>query len=200
MQVKSLYPHGYHKTDKNGRPIYIEIISKVNLTDLFKVTTEERMMKNYVKGYERLMNHIFPSCSKSAGKLIEQSLTILDMKDIGMGILVGKTKEFLKIASDIGQNYYPEMLGDMFLINTSFMFSAVYSVASAFIDEKTRKKIHVEKSGYAKKLLELVDAENLPEFFGGKCTCSGIEGGCLYADIGPWNPKGGMNNLLNGDN
>jgi hypothetical protein len=194
LQVKAIYPHGYHKTDKSGRPIYIELISKVNLTELFKITSEDRMMKYYIKEYERLMKYRFPSCSKSAGKLIEQSLTILDMDGIGMGMLAGKTRDFVKIASDIGQNYYPEMLGTMFLVNTSFFFSAVWSVVQGFIDEKTRKKINVEKGGYAKKLLELVDAENLPTFLGGTCTCSHIQGGCLYADIGPWNPQGGLNN------
>jgi len=192
MKVKAMYPHGYHRTDKSGRPIYIEQISKVNLSELFKVTTEDRMMKYYIKEYERLMKYRFPACSKQAGKLIEQSLTILDMEGIGMSILGGKTKEFVKIASDIGQNYYPEMLGTMFLINTSFLFSAVWSLVQGFIDEKTRNKIKVEKSGFAKKLLELVDAENLPKFLGGNCECLSIDGGCLYADIGPWNPKGGV--------
>ena len=175
-----------------GRPIYIELMSKVNLTDLFKITTEDRMMKYYIKGYERLMKDRFPSCSRTKGVLIEQSLTILDMGGVGLGMVVGKTKEFIKIASDIGQNYYPEMLGTMFLVNTSFLFGAVWSLVKGFIDEKTRNKVKVEKSDYAKKLLELVEPESLPTFFGGKCTCSHIEGGCLFSDAGPWNPEGGL--------
>lgn len=192
MAVKKIYPHGYHKTDKLGRPIYIELISKVNLTELFKHTTEDRMKSNYIKEYERLMKYRFPACSRSAGKIIEQSLAILDMEGIGISILSGKTKEFVKIASDIGQNYYPEMLGQMFLINTSFFFSAVWTIVKGFVDEKTRNKICVEKSSYQKKLLELVEADNLPSFLGGNCTCPGIEGGCLYADCGPWNLQAGM--------
>jgi hypothetical protein len=190
LQVKTIYPHGYHKTDKMGRPIYIELMCKVNLTNLFKITTEDRMMKYYIKGYERLMKKRFPACSRAKGVIIEQSLTILDMDGIGLGMVVGKTKEFVKIASDIAQNYYPEMLGAMYLINTSFLFGAVWSLVKGFIDEKTRNKIKVEKSNYTKKLLEVVDAENLPTFFGGNCTCSHIEGGCLFSDIGPWNPNG----------
>jgi hypothetical protein len=197
MEVKKIYPHGYHKTDKTGRPIYIELISKVNLTELFKITSEERMMKYYIKEYERLMKYRFPSCSRACGKIIEQSLTIIDVESVGLGLLTGQTKQFLKIASDIGQNYYPEMLGTMFLINTGFFFNAVWTICKGFVDEKTRNKIHLEKSGYAKKLLELVDSENLPSILGGTCTCSHIEGGCLYADIDPWNPEGGLGKALN---
>jgi hypothetical protein len=42
------------------------------------------------------------------------------------------------------------------------------------------------------KLLELVDPQNLPNIIGGECTCPHIENGCLYSDIGPWNPRGGI--------
>jgi hypothetical protein len=192
VKVKGIYPHGYHKTDKLGRPIYLELISKVNITELFKATTEERMMKYYIKEYERQVNIRFAHCSKAVGKLIEQTFIILDMEGIGISHLTGKTREFLKIASNIAQDYYPEMLGTMYLVNTSFFFSAVWSIVKGFLDEKTTNKIKVEKSGYAKKLLEHVDAENLPTFFGGTCTCSHVEGGCLFSDQGPWNPQGGL--------
>jgi hypothetical protein len=192
MDVKGIYPHGYHKTDKTGRPIYIELISKVNLDNLFKITKEERMMKYYIKEYERLMKYRFPSCSRAAGKLVEQSLTILDVEKVGVGVLVGKVKQFLNLAIDIGQNYYPEMLGDMYLINTGFFFNALWVLVKGFFDEKTRKKFKLVGSSFQKKLLEHVDSENLPKFLGGNCTCSHVTGGCLYADIGPWNPEGGL--------
>jgi len=116
----------------------------------------------------------------------------MNVEGIGLSLLVGQTKKFLKLAADIAQDYYPEMLGTMFLINSSFAFNLVWSVAKGFMDAKTVAKINLEKSKYQPKLLELVDEENLPSFFGGKCTCSHIEGGCMLADIGPWNPKGGL--------
>lgn len=192
MDVKKIYPHTYHKTCKEGRPIYIEQINKVDLDVLFKTTTEDRMLRYYIKEYERTQIYRLPACSKAVNKFIEQSIVILDMDGVGLGILTGKVKQFMKIASDLAQNYYPETLYKMFLINTSFFFSAVWTIVKAFIDEKTRNKVNVEKSAYQKKLLEYISEENLPSFLGGKCTCSEIEGGCFYSDIGPWNPKGGI--------
>ena len=98
---------------------------------------------------------------------------------------------FLKLASNVSQNYYPEMLGNMMLINTTFFFKAIWLMVKHFVDEKTRTKIIVERSSYLKKLLEFVDKENIPEMFGGDCKCTEF-GGCLWSDIGPWNPKGGI--------
>lgn len=47
-QVQEVYPHGYHKTDKLGRPCYIERIGKLDVVKLFEITNEERMVKHYI--------------------------------------------------------------------------------------------------------------------------------------------------------
>ena len=76
MDVKKIYPHTYHKTCKEGRPIYIELLNKVNMDTLFKATTEERILKYYIKEYERTQIYRLPSCSKVVNKFIEQSIVI----------------------------------------------------------------------------------------------------------------------------
>ena len=194
LRVKKIYPHGYHKTDKLGRPIYIELISKINLDELFKTTTDERLIKYYVQEYERLMKYRFPSCSKRMGKIIDQSFTILDLEGIGVTNLIGRTRKFLSIATKIGQDYYPENMGIMFLINTSSFFTLLWSIVKKFLDPKTVGKIQIEGKNYRNKLLEFVHEDDLPNIVGGNCTCSHIEGGCLFSDIGPWNPIGGLSN------
>lgn len=192
LEVKKIYPHGYHKIDKLGRPIYIELISKIDLKKLFSITTEKRLIQYYIQEYERVMHYRFKACSKLKGEVVDQSFTILDLEGIGVTAMIGKTKKFLQIATTIGQDYYPENLGGMFIVNISGLFSVLWGMVKGFIDEKTKKKIQVEKKDYKNKLLEIVDEENLPTFFGGTCTCSHIEGGCLFSDIGPWNPEGGL--------
>ncbi len=192
IEVKKLYPHGYHRTDKLGRPIYIELYDKTDVKGLFKITTEENMVKYYIKQYERQMKYIFPACSAVVQKPIEQSCTILDANEIGITSLVGPIKGFLKLASDIGQDYYPEMLGKMTIVNVGFLFRAIWSMVKGFIDPKTQAKITLLKSNYKDELLKLVDEDKLPSFFGGKCTCENFLYGCLGSDIGPWNPEGGI--------
>jgi hypothetical protein len=46
--VLAVYPHGYHKTDKKGRPIYIERQGMLNIDALFRITTEERLVQHYI--------------------------------------------------------------------------------------------------------------------------------------------------------
>jgi hypothetical protein len=192
VQIKKLYPHGYHKTDKQGRPIYIELYDKTDVKGLFKITTEDKMVKYYIKQYERQIKYIFPACSAVVKRPVEQSCTVLDANGIGITSLFGPIKGFVKLASDIGQDYYPEMLGKMTIVNVGFLFRAVWSLVKSFIDPKTQNKINLLKSTYKDDLLVLIDEENLPHFFGGKCTCSGFLYGCLGSDIGPWNPEGGV--------
>ena len=83
-------------------------------------------------------------------------------------------------------------MGVMFIINCGSFFGLLWNLVKGFLDPKTREKIKVEGSKYQNKLLEFIDSENLPSFLGGSCTCSHIEGGCLFSDIGPWNPEGGL--------
>ena len=43
---------------------------------------------------------------------------------------------------------------------------------------------------YKEKVFEYIAPDNLPTFLGGNCRCQHITGGCLYCDIGHWNPEG----------
>eukprot|EP01017_Pseudomicrothorax_dubius_P025728 TRINITY_DN2810_c0_g1_i2.p1 TRINITY_DN2810_c0_g1~~TRINITY_DN2810_c0_g1_i2.p1 ORF type:complete len:183 (-),score=47.57 TRINITY_DN2810_c0_g1_i2:606-1154(-) len=155
-QVKMFYPHGYYKTDREGRPLYIERIGLLDLTKLFQVTTEERLIKYYIQSYELLINKIFPACSKAAGKRIEQTLTILDLKGGSTSMLSKRVYNFIQLASSIGQNYYPEILGKMFIINSPMLFSGIWAVIRPWLDEKTRNKITIVGSKYDQQVLELV--------------------------------------------
>ncbi|EAR98487.2 CRAL/TRIO, amine-terminal domain protein (macronuclear) [Tetrahymena thermophila SB210] len=183
-EVRHHYPHGYHKTDKLGRPIYIERIGMLKLTQLFQVTTEERLIKYYIQSYEILLNRIFPTCSQAIGHRVDQTVTILDLKGIPMKMLSKQVYNFIQLASKVAQENYPEILGRMFIVNAPMLFSGVWAVIKPWIDEKTRNKITIIGSGFKEKLLEIIDIDNIPDFLGGNSKCD------LSKNIGPWNPTG----------
>ena len=117
-----------------------------------------------------------------------QTCTILDLKNIKLSNASAAYK-FIKPASQMAQDNYPQILGNMFIINAPFLFTGIWAIVRMWIDDKTKEKIQILGSSYKKQLLKYIDPENLPDFIeGGTCKCKG--GDCLSVNVGPWNPEG----------
>ncbi|PPQ81318.1 hypothetical protein CVT26_014433 [Gymnopilus dilepis] len=184
-EVDKYYPQYYHKCDKDGRPIYIERLGKLDIKALYSITTPERQLQRLVYEYEKFLTARLPSCSAAAGHPVETSCTILDLKDVSLTAFY-RVKDYVFAASSIGQDRYPETMGKFYIINAPWAFSAVWGVIKPWLDEVTVKKINILGSGYKEELLKQIPEENLPKEFGGKCECPG---GCSLSDAGPWNPE-----------
>lgn len=175
------YPQYYHKIDKEGRPVYIESLGKVDFEAIRKITTEERMLQNLVVEYEKVSDPRLPACSRKAGQLLETCCTIMDLKGVGIS-KASQVYGYVQRASGISQNYYPERLGKLYVINAPWGFSGVWGFVKRFLDPVTIAKVHILGSSYQKELLAQIPAENLPKEFGGTCHC---DKGCQLSDEGP---------------
>lgn len=184
-EIKKNYPMGFHKTDKQGRPIYFEITGQMNLEQIFKHSSTERMLKHQIRQFEYVTNFMLPACSKKIGKNVSQTLNIMDLRKETTKFMSKKVLEFIKNILGISQNYYPEILGNLFVINTGMTFKILWTAVKPFMDEKTKKKITTLGSDYKKKLLEFIDEENLPVLLGGKSIFDPNENVNEYE--GPWN-------------
>ncbi|KAH7288823.1 hypothetical protein KP509_31G045000 [Ceratopteris richardii] len=197
-EVKKYYPHGSHGVDKEGRPIYIERLGKVEPNKLMHVTTMERYLRYHVLEFERSLNRKFPACSVASKKHINSTTTILDVAGLGLKNLSKTARELLLQIHKIDADNYPETLHRMFIINAGPGFRLLWNSIKGFLDPKTTSKISVLGNKYQSKLLEVIDASQLPDFLGGDCSCPN-EGGCLHSDKGPWNDPVIMQAVMDGE-
>jgi len=103
---------------------------------MYKITTEERMIRNLVVEYERLADPRLPACSRNAGKLVETCCTVMDLKGVGI-TSISQVYGFLKKVTGISQNYYPERLGKLYIINAPWGFSSAFKLIKGCLDPVT---------------------------------------------------------------
>jgi hypothetical protein len=71
----------------------------------------------------------------------------------------------LKEGAELLQKYYPERVGDVYIVNYPFIMWGIWQIVSLWVDEKTRAKFHFVNSD--EELLQVADPSIIPDFLGG---------------------------------
>lgn len=182
--IKRHYPHGFHGQDREGRPIYIERLGRLSLPELLATTSAERVAQYFAHELERVTTHRLLACSLAQGRLIEKTLTVLDLEGLSLRtVSQAQARRMLQAITKVQQSHYPELMGEMIIVNAPRAFHLAWKFACPMIDCSTVQKIRGLQEDPCERLRELVEPSNLPRFLGGECECAG---GCLASDLGPW--------------
>jgi hypothetical protein len=89
--------------------------------------------------------------------------------------------DVFKLIAAVDQDNYPETMGATFVVNAPWVFTAVWRMVRVFLDEGVTAKVHILAEGAPTRdaLLQAVDADVLPAFLGGNCSCAG---GCVSGE------------------
>ena len=185
-EIQLIFPHCFHKYAKDGSPIYIQIMGKLNPDEVFKIDTPQNICIYSALISERMEREYFKMCAKIKKRYVHGVFNIVDFRDIRTTMLINKKLlTYLKESFGILQDCYPECLSGCYILNAGFAFRAFFSAVSLFLDAKTKDKVRVYGENYREHLLEKIDSDCLPSFFGGTCQCPN-KGGCLFSNAGPW--------------
>jgi len=116
--------------------------------------------------------------TRSSGKVV-RTCKIMDLSGLGRQHLDRRGLVYFKKIIDLSQHAYPEMLGDLYIVNTPWIFSMAWKLVSPWLNEKTLSKIHIlPNDRYQALLREAIDPKHIPDFLGGECSCP-HQGGCV---------------------
>ncbi|KAF5180352.1 Phosphatidylinositol transfer protein, partial [Thalictrum thalictroides] len=161
LSHKKLFMQGF---DKKGRPLAV-FFQERDVPTNGKKSLDER--KRF------LVYSLDKICARMSNGHQEQFSVIVDLKGWGLSNL---DLNAVPVLLSILQEYYPETVEQMYLINQPFTIRAVWKIVSPFIRSNTKKKfVFVDNKKVTPTLLQDIDEDQLPEIYGGKLPLVPVE-------------------------
>lgn len=187
LTTSSFSPPDFHKTDKLGRPIFVQDLAGLDPNVVWTVTTPDRIIRNFAVTLENAVRYRYEACTAAHPQdhLIEDNLMILDIQGLGMSTFWNFKTQLQQLLSILDENF-PELSGRVQIVNAPWLFSTIWSYLRGWLPPGTVEKIDIQGADYKGVLLKFIDEDNLPKRLGGACDC---KGSCEKSDEGPWKSK-----------
>ncbi|KAH9329170.1 hypothetical protein KI387_001278, partial [Taxus chinensis] len=139
-------------SDKKGRPIAVVFLNR------------HIPCHKDLENFKRYFVYCFDKMSSSASRGQEKFAIIGDLE--GWKYKHMDIRGYLAVL-EIMQSYYPERLGNLYLIHVPYVFWAAWKLIYPFIDKKTKEKILiVDDKDIRTTLLNDIDENRLPAIYG----------------------------------
>ena len=186
-KIRLFYPHGFHKTTKDGNPVFIQMLGELKISDINRLLPEPLLTQYILYKIVEVENEIFPKCSEKFKKKINKVYCVVDLLGLSTSLMNKQIMDFINKLISVCSKYYPGIMEELIFVNTSLVFRSIWAPCKYLYEFETRERIKLLGFDYKNELLKKIQYENLPKFFGGLCNCQPY--GCIFSNIGPWNEQ-----------
>ncbi|KAI9443069.1 CRAL-TRIO domain-containing protein [Lactarius indigo] len=177
---------------QHGIPVYVFRLASLSgtLQKELNAIPEERRYQRIVALWEFMSRFTLPLCSNlphsplvpsspdaptsatssppspTPPSPVTATTSIIDLGGVSLGMM-WSLRRHLQQASELATAHYPETLHTIAVVNAPSFFPTVWSWIKAWFDEGTRNKVHVLGADPGPVLLQLMDADSLPQVYGG---------------------------------
>jgi hypothetical protein len=170
-QVMRYMSYSTDTHDKKGRPLVVWRTGRIQARQLMEDVGNEGVLRNHVHEKELIMARAREASAAGAGEEAgapSEMVVIMDMEGLGLQTADWEAMQCLRQGIEIEQRYYPETMAHIWITRPPWIFSAIYAMAYPWLDDYAKARITVlDGDDYTSKLLEHIDAEQLPVFLGG---------------------------------
>ncbi len=162
--IQRYYPQSFYCRDRKGNMVYIERPGGVEIS---KIKKNGISIKKLIWHYMYCMEYLWQVISP---KETDRLTTILDLEGVSLFMVVGDVRNFITGCIKMTTTHYPARGHKLFIINCPGWFSNVWSWIKPMLNSAIEEKLQILKSGEKqnRKLLEIIDEENLPLKYGGQ--------------------------------
>ncbi|XP_046460828.1 SEC14-like protein 2 [Daphnia pulex] len=169
--IQKYVSYGKIGHDKFDCPLYISLQGRIDYRGILQSVTRKEYMKFHNYNQEKLMQDMREECLRTGKNVAYQSSLIIDVEGLSMRQIVCKSAVDVGTeAAKVNVLNYPEIVRRIFVINAPKLFTVIYNILKPFVAQETQAKMRIfgcNKEEWKAALLEEIDADQLPAFYGG---------------------------------
>lgn len=165
--LSKYYPGGIYGKDRDGRPIYYEPLGRIDFVGLLHSVKVEEIVKYKRKHCLELKEICEQQQIKLSKELNTFSTLVLDAEGGSRSHLWRPGIESYSACIELYEKEFPNLRERIIIINAPIIFPIIYALLKPFMTESSKKKVKVLGSNWRTEILEYIDKDNIPEFYGG---------------------------------
>ncbi|GLJ37263.1 hypothetical protein SUGI_0755930 [Cryptomeria japonica] len=153
-----------HCCDKDGHPVCYNAYGVFRDKDIYqKIFGDDEKLKRFLRWRVQILEKGIKLLNFKPGG-VNAMIQITDLKNMPKRELRAASNQILALFQD----NYPEMVAKKVFINVPWYFSALYSMFSPFLTQRTKSKFVIAREGkVTETLYKFISPENVPIQYGG---------------------------------